>query len=317
MQDRKYQHWHDLLTPQKEFLFLGLLPTTLYKGTPQEKKVLVPWKKSDLLAPTVENIEVISLSKWLSENCKDEKISLLNPEDLTRVPEDQEFCSYQGEITNVDLENFGLYQLDKTVWVLVSSVSQHHYHRSFYLGSHVTVYNSHMVASKQVPKICFLCCTCSCIRVSQFSNLLPQTKNIKLSEFVRRQLWRYSVCSTWMLQFASFLISLYSKFSSLCPQFDLLLERYMTSRAELPKRNYLQEFLSSPHSCFLYQSIPEMEPMCPLFPDLVLCSDISFDTKAIHRVGHYLIQGLRNTDRLNSVLYWLYHTEDNQQNKTK
>ncbi|XP_062576449.1 uncharacterized protein LOC134238341 [Saccostrea cucullata] len=176
IKDRKYLHWHDLLTPQKEFLFLGLLPTTLYKGTPQEKKVLVPWKKSDLLAPTVENIEVISLSKWLSENCKDEKISLLNPEDLTRVPEDQEFCSYQGEITNVDLENFGLYQLDKTVWVLFSSVSQHHYHRSFYLGSHVTVYNSHMVASKQVPKICFLCCTCSCIRVSQFSDLPPQTK---------------------------------------------------------------------------------------------------------------------------------------------
>ncbi|XP_061172035.1 CST complex subunit CTC1-like [Saccostrea echinata] len=317
IKDRKYLHWHDLLTPQKEFLFLGLLPTTLYKGTPQEKKVLVPWKKSDIFAPTVENIEVISLSKWLKENCKDEKISLLNPKELIRVSEDQEFCSYQGEVTNVDLENFGLYQLDKTVWLLLSSMSYHHSHRSFHLGSHVTVHNSHMVASKQVPKICLLCCTCSCIRVSQFSDLPPQPKNVKLSEFVRCQLWRYSFSSTQMLQFIRFLISLYTKFTTLCPQFNWLLKRYMTDSADLQKRNYMEEFLSTPHSCFLYKSTLEMEPTCPLFPTLVLCSDISFDTKAIDRQGHNLIQSLRSTDRLNTALYWLYHTEDNQENKTQ
>nr|XP_022334273.1 CST complex subunit CTC1-like isoform X1 [Crassostrea virginica] len=308
IKDRVYLHWSELLSPQTEVVLTNLLPTTLYKGSQQEMRVLVPWKQSDILCPEMESITVLSLPDWLKQTPGISLSEQLTPLSCARQGE---LCTYKGEITNADLESFGIYQLDRTVWLILSGLPFTHYKEDLHLGTCLTIYNCHMCAFKEFPKICIIGCLSTSVRVTQFSSSQPLTRVLSPSVFIKNWLWRYSVSELTVFQFARFLISLNKKFKNIltCSQIDWILEKFATYRTDLPKRNYTKEFLATPHRCFMWKK--ESENKSAVFlPAVPACSDIVFDSAVIHRLGYNIIQNLRTVENLNTDLYWLHHCQE-------
>ncbi|ESO88183.1 hypothetical protein LOTGIDRAFT_165926 [Lottia gigantea] len=316
--------WNEYLVPGHDYIFTRFKPATLKKGVDIPFKVFMPGSKSELFKDD-DNIKTCSLTKWLERNSLDKDklhLNLPKPTDKELDP-GCKFVSYQGKIEKVISSEFGIYNLDGNILLHTSYLPASKRIVIINIGSTIIVYNVHHGTGKVAPRIHLYCCSKSTLQVV---NSGPPTTvkihNASYTEAVRT--WVYHTINTYSLNRIECenLQHFYQTVYCLCKglkreKYDVirLLQSVLSTscclRLQPQPRNIIQEFFTSPHSCFFKQvgeahKIPNIVTVESLLELASNQSDQIETLKTKHQHSH-----LTGKD-LSEKLYWSYKLSPNQ-----